>query len=144
MSISVCPAMNPYSDRWLSNCRERRVSARDTRGRSVARQHHEAQASRTVASLPSPISRHNVQCVSRPRVDTHNTRVSHLGGDGRELEGLQGLVVDAGAGVDVDHHAGAAAAAEVALQHAGQLALPEGHHLGGPRPGGGEGGGGGR
>lgn len=47
---------------------------------------------------------------------------------------MKGLVVDGRARVDVDHHAGGAAAAEEALQDAGQFAVPERHHLRGTRP----------
>ena len=75
---------------------------------------------------------------ARTRTHTHtrtHTQV-YLAGDGRELEGLQRLVVGGGAGVDVHHHAGAAPPAEEALQHPRQLAVPERHHLGRPRPGG--------
>lgn len=53
----------------------------------------------------------------------------HLLCNGRELEDVEGFVVHGGALVDVDDHAGFAAAAEEALQVVGQLALPEGNVL---------------
>lgn len=57
--------------------------------------------------------------------------------NGRELEDVEGFVVHGGALVDVDDHAGFAAAAEEALQVVGQLALPEGNVLQQPGEGGG-------
>lgn len=64
----------------------------------------------------------------------HGEMGLYLCGDGRELEGLQGLVVGRGTGVDVDHHAGAPAAAEEALEDPGQFTVSERHHLRGSRP----------
>lgn len=62
-------------------------------------------------------------------------RVSYLRGDCRKLESLKGLIIDGHARVDVDHHAGGSPTAEEALQDAGQLAVPERHHLSRTRPG---------
>lgn len=50
-------------------------------------------------------------------------------GDSGELEDVECFVVHGGTLVDVDDHAGFAAAAEEALQVVGELALPEGNML---------------
>lgn len=49
--------------------------------------------------------------------------------NGRELEDVESFVIHGGTLVDVDDHAGFAAAAEEALQVVRQLALPEGNVL---------------
>lgn len=57
------------------------------------------------------------------------TTVSYLGSNSREFEGLEGLIIDGGTWIDVDHHAGGSPATEKTLQHPGQFTVPEGHHL---------------
>lgn len=61
----------------------------------------------------------------RIRKNKKNTQQKHLLCNSRELEDVEGFVVHGGALVDVDDHAGFAAAAEETLQVVGQLALPE-------------------
>lgn len=58
-----------------------------------------------------------------------NTEFFYLLCDGRELEDVESFVVHGGALVDIDDHAGFAAATEEALQVMRQLALPEGNVL---------------
>lgn len=60
---------------------------------------------------------------------------NHLCSYSRELECLKGLIINGGAWIDVDHHAGDSSAAEEALQDPGQFAVPERNHLRGPGPG---------
>lgn len=43
----------------------------------------------------------------------------YLCGDGRELEGMQCLIVTGTAGINVDHHAGVSVSREETLQYSG-------------------------
>lgn len=61
--------------------------------------------------------------------------VSYLCSNSWEFEGLEGLVIDGGTRVDIDHHAGHSSATKVTLQDAGQFAVSEWHHLRGAAPG---------
>lgn len=58
----------------------------------------------------------------------------YLGSDSREFEGLEGLVIDGGTWIDVDHHAGGSSPTEETLQDTGEFTVPEGNHLRRPRP----------
>lgn len=53
----------------------------------------------------------------------------YLCGDGRELKSMQCLVVTGTAGINVDHHAGAAMPREETLQYPGQFTVSERNDL---------------
>lgn len=53
----------------------------------------------------------------------------YLCGDGRELEGVQRLIVTGTAGINVDHHAGTAVSGEETLQDSGEFAVSERNDL---------------
>lgn len=59
----------------------------------------------------------------------YNSIVSYLSSNSWEFEGLEGLVIDGGTWIDVDHHAGGSSTTEETLQDPGQFAVSEGHHL---------------
>lgn len=70
----------------------------------------------------------------RYKLSQYKSVVSYLSRNSWEFEGLEGLIVDGGTWIDIDHHAGGSSATEETLQNPGQFTVPEGHHLRRSRP----------